>query len=67
MVRTVLAGRHIPAYLDAVRDDRNIIWHRGDDGHFHTLDNRHHLSPAELSARTDLTDATGAVAMEVSA
>lgn len=56
MVRTVLAGREIPAAMDAVRDDQGRIWHKGDDGRFHTLDNRHHLSPSELSNRTDLTD-----------
>lgn len=56
MVRTFLAGWHIPADVDAVRDDRGAIWHRGDDGKFHTLDNRHHRTAAELSARTNLTE-----------
>lgn len=59
MVRTVLAGRNIPVGMDAVRDDRGVIWHRTDDGRFHTRDGRHHLSPAELSARTDLTETSG--------
>ena len=56
MVRTPLSGRHTPADVDAVRGDRGVIWHRGDDGRWHTLDNRHHLSPAELSARANLTE-----------
>lgn len=56
MVRTFLAGRNIPADVDAVRDDQGTIWHRGDDQRFHTRDNRHHLSPSELAARTDLTE-----------
>lgn len=59
MVRTVLAGRNIPVGMDAVRDDQGRCWHRGDDGRFHTLDNRHHLSPFELAARTDLTETSG--------
>lgn len=56
MVRTILAGRQIPAGMDAVRDDQGRIWHRGNDGQFHTLDGHHHLLPAELSARTDVTE-----------
>lgn len=56
MIRIVLAGRNIPAAMDAVRDDAGRIWHKGDDGRWHTLDNRHHLSPAELSARADLVE-----------
>lgn len=56
MIRTVLAGRNIPADMHAVRDDTGRIWHRGDDGRFHTLDNRHHLSRFELAARTDLME-----------
>lgn len=61
MVRTLLAGRHIPADVDAARDDQGRVWHRGDDGQFHTIDNRHHLAPAELAARTDLVEHDGEV------
>ncbi len=59
MVRTFLAGRNIPADVDAARDDQGRIWHKGDDGRFHTIDNRQHQSPSELAARTDLTETPG--------
>lgn len=61
MVRTFLAGRHIPDDVAAVRDDQGRIWHRGDDQRFHTRDGRHHQAPAELAARTDLTETPGEV------
>lgn len=51
---TVLVNRNIPAAVDAVRDDEGRVWHRADDGRFHTLDGRQHRSPAEL--RTDLIE-----------
>ena len=62
MVRTFLAGRNIPDDVSAVRDDQGTIWHRADDGRFHTRDGRHHQSPSELAARTDLTETPGETA-----
>jgi hypothetical protein len=41
-----------------VRDDENRVWTAGTDGDYHDPSNRHHLSPAELHARTDLVAVT---------
>lgn len=43
---------------DAVilRDDRLCTWRRGPDGLFHTADNRHHLSWANLHDAFDLVE-----------
>lgn len=50
----ILAGNPVPDGVWQVRDDQGREWERHADGRFHTSDNRHHESPAELSARSDL-------------
>ncbi len=39
-----------------VRDDQGRHWQCGDDGLWHTPDNRHHQTWGELHSRTDLTE-----------
>jgi hypothetical protein len=54
--RTWLAGCGKPPTSDRVRDDQNRVWHLGDDGRYHDHSNRHHLTPDELHARTDVVE-----------
>lgn len=57
--RVWLVGASLPADVTDVRDDQGRDWHRGPDGLFRDLSGRHRLSPAELTARTDLVERTG--------
>lgn len=41
-----------------LRDDESRVWTAGPDGDYHDPSNRHHLSPAQLHARTDLVAVT---------
>lgn len=57
--RVILAGQPVPASAVQVRDDQGRTWERGEDGRFHTPDNRHHQTDRELSARSDLVVLAG--------
>jgi len=45
-----------PTDHPVLRDDRCRRWTYGDDGRWHTTDNRHHATWQELHARTDLVE-----------
>lgn len=51
-----LADQGPPADRPVVRDDLMHVWCPGEDGRWHTADNRHHLDWAELHARFDLVE-----------
>lgn len=42
--------------VSAVRDGGLRVWHRGDDGDWHTADGRHHATWTELHTRFDLVE-----------
>lgn len=56
--RTWLAGIGAAPAGERVRDDQARVWTFA-EGEYHTADNRHHLSPAGLHARTDLVEVAG--------